>query len=283
MWLVFVCQQEMKAQNESWWRSRSWPESSSSWDSCSRTWRLSSVSETPLSSMASGRLGTAWPAGRHPGTRGPHLWRRPASTASCLTLEAPGPESTSSSSGWRTEVWRLPWWRRESIPHWSCVVAAGVPSLDQETFRSIQPGLSAYADHPREVSVTTELSESLHFLKNVPLNHVVLLVFRWDFRAPEGGPVHCPCLPVELHSRPPEGHGWPPTAAWTESSGPAGHGQTPPTETELSTSSSTISIVINNLQVLPSPASKLFILDHFSSYPNQKCRLSNDRFNRIFC
>ncbi|TNM99365.1 hypothetical protein fugu_012398 [Takifugu bimaculatus] len=28
----------------------------------------------------------------------------------------------------------------------------GVPSLHQETFRSIQPGLSAYADHPRECS-----------------------------------------------------------------------------------------------------------------------------------
>lgn len=161
IWLVIVCQQEMKAQNESWWRSRSWPESSSSWDSCSRTWRLSSVRETPLSSMASVRLSTSWWAGRHPGTRGPHLQRRPTSTASCLTLEALGPESTSFSSGWRIEVWQLPWWRRESIPvwfpRWSCVVvAAGVPSLHQETFRSIQPGLSAYADHPREVSVTTE-------------------------------------------------------------------------------------------------------------------------------
>lgn len=35
--------------------------------------------------------------------------------------------------------------------HWSSVVPAGVPSLHQETFRSIQPGLSAYADHPQEV------------------------------------------------------------------------------------------------------------------------------------
>lgn len=129
------------------------------------------------------------------------------------------------------------------------------------------------------------LTESLHFLwnrllKNVPLNRVVLLVFRWDFRAPEGGPVHCPCLPVELHSRPPEGHGWPPTAAWAESSGPAGLGQTPPTETELSTSSGTISKVINNLRALPSRVKFYFILEHSSSYQNQKCRLSNLQNNQ---
>lgn len=36
------------------------------------------------------------------------------------------------------------------------VVSAGVPSLHQETFRSIQPGLSAYADRPQEVRVTAE-------------------------------------------------------------------------------------------------------------------------------
>lgn len=36
------------------------------------------------------------------------------------------------------------------------VVPAGVPSLHHETFRSIQPGLSAYADRPQEVCVTAE-------------------------------------------------------------------------------------------------------------------------------
>lgn len=36
------------------------------------------------------------------------------------------------------------------------VVPAGVPSLQRETFRSIQPGLSAYADRPQEVGVTAE-------------------------------------------------------------------------------------------------------------------------------
>uniref|UniRef100_H2T549 Ectonucleoside triphosphate diphosphohydrolase 6 n=1 Tax=Takifugu rubripes TaxID=31033 RepID=H2T549_TAKRU len=64
-------------------------------------------------------------------TRGPHLRRRPTSTASMFD---------AGSTGTRIHVFQF---RMED---------RGVPSLHQETFRSIQPGLSAYADHPRECS-----------------------------------------------------------------------------------------------------------------------------------
>lgn len=121
-------------------------------------------------------------------------------------------------------------WRQMRVQlcrHWSSVVAAGVPSLHQETFRSIQPGLSAYADHPQEV-LLGRIEVSISF-KSVAEERSTqpcfLLVFCWDFRASQGGPVHCPCLQVEVHARPPEGHGWPAAAARTESPGPAGHGQ----------------------------------------------------------
>lgn len=36
-------------------------------------------------------------------------------------------------------------------------VFAGLPSLDHETFRSIKPGLSAYADEPEEVRLPLHL------------------------------------------------------------------------------------------------------------------------------
>lgn len=246
--LVCVCKQEMKPENESWWRCRSWPESSSSWDSCSRTWLISCICKTPLSSMVSDCLSTAWRAGCHPDTRGPHLWGRPYSTASCLTLEALGPESTSSSSGWRTEVWWLPL----VDTRWgsSCVITDQVLLLQgfhlctrkrSDPFsRDCRPTLTI---HRRYVWLQKPISNVCSqqfiffgaewrvsiFFKSVAEERSTqpcfLLVFCWDFRASQGGPVRCPCLQVEVHTRPPEGHGWPPAAARTESPGPAGHGQ----------------------------------------------------------
>ncbi|XP_029691687.1 ectonucleoside triphosphate diphosphohydrolase 6 [Takifugu rubripes] len=69
--------------------------------------------------------------GQRPPQHGPHLRRRPTSTASMFD---------AGSTGTRIHVFQF---RMED---------RGVPSLHQETFRSIQPGLSAYADHPRECS-----------------------------------------------------------------------------------------------------------------------------------
>lgn len=90
-------------------------------------------------------------------------------------------------------------------------------------------------------------------LQNLLLTHFHPLVFCWDFTASGGGPVHCPHLHVELHPCPPEGHGRAPAAAWTESPGPAGHGQPAATTSRA----------------------RVILRDQSSSHPHQKPRISS--------